>query len=241
LSEYDRTADRVTPKMPTKVTRPHVLRRPPTASEDPILTRLAAEGAGDVFISDYLLSVLMTAPRSVLPWDVIISKKGEQLFFDFRRQSALEYLTSGETAPEPPVEDADALNGVHQLRLETTAVNQALKEQVLKSSMTRPVTNEEESQLASEPLPKELAESVGVPAPGYRYRRWQLGNTRLVVRCEIDGYVKAGNTAQYLAVHALNEFDPRWSGVDWSGSGDGTEKQRGENGEMDRCCSHWWY
>lgn len=45
-----------------------------------------------------------------------------------------------------------------------------------------------------------------------RYRKWTLGGVELVVRCEIDGAIKLGDGVQLVAVHALNEFDPKWSG-----------------------------
>ena len=36
-----------------------------------------------------------------------------------------------------------------------------------------------------------------------------------MVRCAVDAAIKLGDTTQLVAVHALNEFDPKWSGVDW--------------------------
>ena len=46
----------------------------------------------------------------------------------------------------------------------------------------------------------------------------------MVVRCEVDAYLKAADGIQAIAVHALNEFDPKWSGVDWRQK---LENQRG--------------
>ena len=59
---------------------------------------------------------------------------------------------------------------------------------------------------------------------GYKYRKWSLGDITLVCRCEVDGVVKLGGATQTLAIHALNEFDPKWSGVDWRAK---LENQRG--------------
>lgn len=59
---------------------------------------------------------------------------------------------------------------------------------------------------------------------GYKYRKWSLGDITLVCRCEVDGVVKLGGATQTLAIHALNEFDPKWSGVDWRAR---LENQRG--------------
>lgn len=33
-----------------------------------------------------------------------------------------------------------------------------------------------------------------------------------MVRCEIDAAIRLGEGVQLVAVHALNEFDPKWAG-----------------------------
>ncbi len=217
LASYDRTADRVTPKFSAKLRRAGNRARFTTVLEDSILQKMAASGEGDVFMSDALLTVLMTAPRSVYPWDILIIKKGDQLFFDRRPGSTLEYLSNGETAPDPLQEDKDSNNGVQQLSAEATGVNQAFREQVLSTESGVHVLGDGAA------LPAELA-AAGTPPPGYRYRRWSLGGTRLVVRCEVDAHIKTTDGVQAAAVHALNEFDPKWSGVDWRQK---LENQRG--------------
>lgn len=217
LVQYDRAADRVGPKDPAKLRRAGVRAKTVSMAADPIIQRLASQGAGDVFMSVSLLTVLMTAPRSVYPWDILIIKRGGILFFDCRPGSSLEYLTNGETAPDAIHEDRDSINGVQQLCAEATGVNQAFREQVL--------SNQAQQHNLSDALPSELAAS-GSPPPGFRYRRWTLGDINLVVRCEIDACLKlpGADGPQTVAVHALNEFDPKWSGVDWRQK---LENQRG--------------
>lgn len=34
----------------------------------------------------------------------------------------------------------------------------------------------------------------------------------VVVRCRVDAVQRVGEAQQLLTVHALNEFDPKWSG-----------------------------
>ena len=34
----------------------------------------------------------------------------------------------------------------------------------------------------------------------------------MVVRCSVDAAIKLGESTQLVAVHALNEFDSKWSG-----------------------------
>jgi len=47
----------------------------------------------------------------------------------------------------------------------------------------------------------------------YRYRKWTLENKiHVVVRSEIDAYVKEGETEKFTKIAALNEFD---STLDW--------------------------
>jgi len=190
--------------------------------------RLAAEGAGDVFMSDALLTVLMTAPRSVYSWDILIVRREGKLFFDRRPGSTLEYVTNGETAPDPISEDRDSINGVQKLSIEATNVNAAFRAQVLSTSggehsLGAPLPDE--LKLAGEAGAAAAAGGRGAPPPpGYRYRRWTLGSTNLVVRCEIDAHQRVGDSIHTCAVHALNEFDPKWSGVDWRQK---LENQRG--------------
>ena len=48
-----------------------------------------------------------------------------------------------------------------------------------------------------------------------RYCKWAIGDVGLVVRCGVDAAIKLGDSTQLVAVHALNEFDPKWSGGCW--------------------------
>jgi translation initiation factor 3 subunit D len=81
LALYDRAADRVGPKTPAKLQPPKVRARAASTWEDPVMQKLAAANEGDVFMTDAILSVIMTAPRSVHSWDIVVIKKGSQIFF----------------------------------------------------------------------------------------------------------------------------------------------------------------
>jgi translation initiation factor 3 subunit D len=53
-------------------------------------------------------------------------------------------------------------------------------------------------------------------AVGYRYRRFTLGEVKLVVRCELHGTVVKKGEKQYMTAFALNEWDHSFSGgVEW--------------------------
>ena len=56
----------------------------PTTSDDPVIQELAAKDRGTIFITDNILAVLMCAPRSVYPWDIIITREGDKVYFDKR-------------------------------------------------------------------------------------------------------------------------------------------------------------
>lgn len=206
LPVYDRAADRVGPKLPAKLKEPVGTHANPVKTwEDVTMKKMAENDEGDVFISDLILTVIMTAPRSVYPWDIAIVKVNNKLFLDRRTGSSLEYITNGETAPDPLQEDKDNVNGIENLNAEATFVHQAFREQVLQSSKSHSI---------GDALPADLS-NASTPASGYSYKRFDLGSIRLIVRCEIDGHVTVANNIQKLAVHSLNEFDPKWSGIDW--------------------------
>lgn len=93
-----------------------------TASDDPIMRKLAADGAGRVFVTDSVLSALMCAKSSVYSWDVVFTRTGDKLFIDKRDGGALDLLTVNETAPEQVcVHDCVTVfggrDGVQQLEL----------------------------------------------------------------------------------------------------------------------------
>ena len=46
----------------------------------------------------------------------------------------------------------------------------------------------------------------------YRYRRFNLGGIRLVVRCELNGWTTKNEQEQLFTCYALNEWDPRLPG-----------------------------
>lgn len=62
--------------------------------------------------------------------------------------------------------------------------------------------------------PKEQVGSVA-----YRYRKWQLNDSiTMLVRCSLNAVVEPkikGEDNMYMTCMALNEFDPKETGVDW--------------------------
>ena len=193
-----------------------------TSTEDPILEKFTAEDLGEVYATDAILSHLMASPRSVYSWDLVIEKVGGVIFIDKREDSLFDYLTVSETAHEPPSasDEIDEINHPEKLSVEATKINQNFCQQVLK---------EDESRKNYDPNPfYDDTFNEGEPASvAYRYRKFTLGNIRIVARCELHAWWKSKkNEEQLMTVYALNEWDSKYSGgVNWRQKID--QQQRG--------------
>lgn len=87
LEYYDRATDRVTPKTAISLAKTHRAFRSVTTSDDKIMKKVALEGGARVFITDSILTALMCTPRSVYAWDIVITRKGNCIWFDKRPDS----------------------------------------------------------------------------------------------------------------------------------------------------------
>jgi len=154
-----------------------------------------------IYTTDVLLSAVLTTKNSVFPWDVTVTKEGNQIFLEQSEKNKLNYidiLTVNEnTAKDLPEDEKDLL----KLCIESTNVNKKFVELSTKGTETKDFSSGNASQ--SE-VPDRKA---------YRYRRWTLDNKiNIVVRSEIDAFVKEGNETQFVKVCALNECQ---SQSDW--------------------------
>lgn len=208
LEYYDRTYDRITPKNERRLER--FKNRnffKVTTTDDPVIRRFANEDKATVFATDSILATLMCAPRSVYSWDIVVQRVGNKLFFDKRDGSQLDLLAVHETSQEPLPEAKDDINSAHSLSVEAAYINQNFSQQVLMRDGGK-VSFEEANPFASE--------GEEVASVGYRYRRWKLDNDMyLVARCEVQSVVEVNNSRSFLTLNALNEFDPKYSGVEW--------------------------
>ncbi|OIT24459.1 eukaryotic translation initiation factor 3 subunit d [Nicotiana attenuata] len=178
-----------------------------TTTDDPVIRRLANEDKATVFATDTILSTLMCAPRSVYSWDIVVQRVGNKLFFDKRDGSQLDLLSVHETSQEPLPDVKDDINSAHSLSVEAAYINQSFSQQVL--------IRDGKKLNYDEPNPF-ATEGEEVASVGYRYRRWKLDDdTFLVARCEVQSVVEVNNQRSFLTLNALNEFDPKYSGVDW--------------------------
>ncbi|XP_008798328.2 eukaryotic translation initiation factor 3 subunit D-like [Phoenix dactylifera] len=208
LEFYDRSFDRVNPKNERRLERFKSRNFfKVTTTDDPVIRRLAADDKATVFATDAILSALMCAPRSVYSWDIVIQRVGNKLFFDKRDGSQLDLLSVNETSQEPLPDAKEDINSAHSLAVEATYVNQNFSQQVLLRDGNK-VTFDEPNPFA--------AEGEEVASAAYRYRRWKLDDdTYLVARCEVHAASDVKGQRSFLTVNALNEFDPKYTGVDW--------------------------
>ncbi|CAL9066435.1 eukaryotic translation initiation factor 3 subunit D-like [Musa acuminata AAA Group] len=208
LEFYDRNFDRVNPKNERRLERfksRNFFKI--TTTDDPVIRRLAADDKATVFATDAILSALMCAPRSVSSWDIVIQRVGNKLFFDKRDGSQLDLLSVNETSQDPLPEAKEDINSAYSLAMEATYINQNFSQQVLVRDGNK-VTFDEPNPFASE--------GEEVASVAYRYRRWKLDeNTHLVARCEVHSVTEVKGQQTFMTLNALNEFDPKYSGVDW--------------------------
>lgn len=209
LDQYNDQYDKVSTRTPAPLKRVETKEfYPVTTTDDPVIEKLAIEGKGTVFATDAIMAHLMTCPRSVYPWDIVVQKLPTgALFFDKRDSSQFDYLTVHETSNSPPAplserdaaneENADALmNTPERLSLEATMINQNFTQQILRSAKYRsnfdlpnPFWDEEDN------------DGMEPASVAYRYRKFSLGDgIELVARTELHGLAKtkggAGSTRQ---------------------------------------------
>lgn len=210
LAPFDRSVERITARSARRLEK--FVDRSfyyTTTFEDPIIRDLSQQGIGDVFITDTILSAIMTGSRSLYPWDVAIHKIGTKIFFDKRDEASLDFLTVHENAQELPARDGSAPNTPHNLSLEATMINQNFSQQVLEAE------EEKFETFGENPFYDPGEEPSMKPATiCYRYRQWRVGDYTLVCRCEINAVTEVKGERQYVVVKALNEWDSK-SGNQW--------------------------
>ncbi|KAI9146065.1 eukaryotic translation initiation factor 3 subunit D [Paraphysoderma sedebokerense] len=210
---YNKTYDRVNTRSEKPLIASDRMKYFLSTSLDPVLTKYSKQlPETSVFATDAVLSLLMTCPRSVYSWDIIVTRTGNQVFLD--KRGNFEYLTVNENAYEPPAEssDKDNINSHHSLGLEATYINTNFSQQIV--DFDEPLSFPEPNPFATSP-------DVQLQSVGYRYRKWDLGNNVvLVARTEVDSVVKTSSGGHsFMTAKALNEFDPRAPGaggaLDW--------------------------
>ncbi|KAI0773370.1 eukaryotic translation initiation factor 3 subunit 7 [Irpex lacteus] len=239
LFAYDKTYDRIVTKAEKPLQLVDRIKYNTTTSDDPVMQELAAKDTATVYITDVILSGLMCAPRSVYPWDIVIVREGNKLFFDKRDGGPFDTVTVNENAADPPqdptppnpnnpnekaaVPETLSINSATSLSLEATYINQNFGFQTVIENPPPPAVD------LAKPNPfYGPDETEPLASCGYRYRVFDLGVTededlKICVRTEVDCYSAGQGNPRLgqglVTIRALNEFDPRAPGAggapDW--------------------------
>lgn len=225
LHYYDRTYD----KQPVKTTerKLNIIDRAAynvTTSSDPVIQELAEKDEATIFATDNILSMVMCAPRSVYPWDIVILRQGGKIYLDKRESSALDMVTVNENAADAPLElsegNKESINSPAALALEATFINHNFANQVVIEA-----EGNKHKMAHDNPFYNPSEETESLASKAYKYRRFDLSLNdeeplNLIVRTELDAIVKSANgDDQFLTIKALNEFDHKAQGsggaLDW--------------------------
>ncbi|KAL5530367.1 hypothetical protein ACEPAF_6625 [Sanghuangporus sanghuang] len=236
---YDKTYDRITTKTERPLQPLDRIKYNTTTSDDPVIQQLASKDIATVYTTDVILSVLMCAPRSVYPWDIVIVREGNKLFFDKRDGGPFDTVTVNENATDPPQDppvpnpnnpnekvvqpETPSINTTSSLSLEATYINQNFGFQaVIETPPPPPVEFEKPNPFYGPDEAEPLASC------GYRYRVFDMSvseeeDVKILVRTEVDAYIPGQGSAQngqgLATIRALNEFDSRAQGAggapDW--------------------------
>ncbi|KAH8675663.1 putative eukaryotic translation initiation factor 3 subunit D [Xylariales sp. PMI_506] len=224
LYYYDRSYDKATVKSGER--RLTALDRATynvTTSSDPVIQEMAEKDEATIFATDSILSMLMCAPRSVYPWDIVIVRQGNKIFLDKRDNAALDMVTVNENAADAPHEasdgNRDTLNNPAALAEEATYINHNFANQVV-------LENQKVEMPHENPFYNAAEETEPPASKTYKYRKFDLSLSEeepmyLVVRTELDAVQKNAISGedQHMTVKALNEFDNKAQGsggaLDW--------------------------
>ncbi|TFK94252.1 translation initiation factor eIF-3 subunit D [Polyporus arcularius HHB13444] len=235
---YDKSYDRITTRTEKPLQLLDRIKYNPTTSDDPVIQEMASRDTATIYTTDVILSVLMTAPRSVYPWDIVVVREGNKLFFDKRDGGPFDTVTVNENAADPPqdptavnpnnpnekvvVPETPSINSATSLSLEATYINQNFAFQTVIETPPPPAID------FSKPNPfYGPDETEPLASCGYRYRVFDLGITddedvRICVRTEVDAYLPGQDPRKgrgLVTIRALNEFDSRATGAggapDW--------------------------
>jgi translation initiation factor 3 subunit D len=237
LFAYDKSFDRITTKTEKPLQQSDRIKYNTTTSDDPVIQQLVSKNIATIYTTDVILSVLMCAPRSIYPWDIVIVREGNSLFFDKRDGGPFDTVTVNENAADPPQDppppnpnnpnekapEAPSINSATSLSLEATYVNQNFAFQAVVETSPPPAVD------FAHPNPfYGPDETEPLASCGYRYRVFDLSvqedeDVKICVRTEVDAYLPgAGNASEgqgLVTIRALNEFDPRAVGAggapDW--------------------------
>jgi len=166
--------------------------------------------------------VLMSAPRLVASWDIVVQHVGDVMYLDVREGSSVYDNMVNETAQDAPEDEnkdgvktaENNMNSMTSLNSEASYINYCYAQQCIDRS-SPPVALKEGEQAYVDAWDSRSQDAANGKA--FRYRQFELDDDlMLVVRCELDAALETkGGGKAYITTKALNEFDPAISGVNW--------------------------
>ncbi|KAJ2689507.1 hypothetical protein IWW39_001419 [Coemansia spiralis] len=221
---YDQGYDRVNTRLERPLKVSGSVRYNATASEDPVLSKLAAK-AGDVrvFATDSVIATLMASTVSMSAWDVVVNRVGDKLFFDKRDGGPLDFPSVNENAQVPPAEanekEPASINTASMLAVEArdatfNYIKQVTEQSTISYENANPFNEQNE---AGEPSDDNA----------YRYRLFDLSarapkadiyddeeeevvigeRCLMAIRTEVDGVVVSGQSRKQMFIRALTQHD----------------------------------
>ncbi|KCV70519.1 hypothetical protein H696_02868 [Fonticula alba] len=172
------------------------------ASSDAIIKELAASTKHKVFTTSSVLALLMSTPRSVYSWDLVIRRQGGKIFIDKRDGSAADFYTVCESA-DMSLEDREGVNSPASLSMEATRLN---------ASFPQLSVTDKAVETFDRPYPFHLDDPT--TSAGLLYRSVPLGNYSMVVRSDVDAFVPTSSGKSLINIRALNETEGRGS-INW--------------------------
>jgi translation initiation factor 3 subunit D len=157
-----------------------------------------------VVATESVLSTLMTCTKSVYPWDIMVTKKGNSIRLDKRNGGVIDYVSVNENASESPLE-GDGMNCRQALSVEATK----LQTQVRESTKTS-------DEITFQAVPEGISTDTAV-----KYRKIWMDTFSLVVRgaCHMAYQGKGGKIDEpeystipvaetsLMNLYVLNEFE----------------------------------
>ena len=137
---------------------------------------------GNIFVTDKILSVIMTCVYSSHPWHLKITKLGGNIYIDKMDNSHIDLVTVNESDNTPIDEDDRNINNYKSLAIEATLINEFIKEQMLDFD-SEPLEDDGPNPFIDENMKKEDIEHLG-----YRYRLWKIDDMDILVRCQVHSY-----------------------------------------------------
>lgn len=210
---YDKAADKIDTRQEKLISTPSnspVRVILPPVEEDKIMLGIARDENIQIIAPDHIAALLMAAPRTTLPWDVLIKRRGELVILDSRLDCDIDLLPVNETSPDAPPDDrasADTINSASSLARETARLALNIPSVLTKADDT----------LAKFDVAPQLSKDENVAV---RYAKLDLGDGAvMLVRSHISSVLRGTrNDENDIPMHmaALLEYEHKGaSGMDW--------------------------